>query len=191
MPGKRGSGKSGQSSRPKTSTARRLSKALKKHHAQVRQIAKKEHIPYAEARRRTKEVFIETIRRGQRKAADTWFRIGERKDGSAIYRRIKPKDVPKAKTIEDAKRLTYGPRKRFADVQRSIGHFQYWALVDRVGRMFDLPASDARKLLKRMVEEMTRTARQHGVKRTYRSRDAAAVLEYSDRYQYVRDEFGI
>lgn len=38
---------------------------------------------------------------------------------------------------------------------------------------------------------MTRTAKLHGVKKKYRSRDAAAVLEYSDRYQYVRDEFGI
>jgi len=176
---------------PKSARSRRLSKALKKHHAQVRQIVKKEKISYAEARRRTKEVFIETIRRGERKAADTWVKVGETKTGRAQYRRIDPKDIPKARTIADFGKLAHGPRKYYGDVRRSIGQFQYWALVDRTARMFDLPVSRARQLIARMKEEMTKTARRHGKQRTYRSRDAVAVLEYSDRYQSVRLEFGI
>lgn len=177
--------------RSTTAAGRRLSQSLKKHHAQARQIAKKEKISYPEARKRTKEVFIETIRRASRKAVDTWFRVGETKTGKGQWRRVKPKDIPKIKTLKDAKKYTYGHRVGFAKVQRSISQFHYWALVDRISRQWDLSIADARRLLTRMKQEMTMTARLHGVKRNYRVRDAAAVLEYTDRYQNVRMEFGI
>jgi len=174
----------------KTAHGRRLSKALKKHHAIARQIAKKEKIPYLEARRRTKETFIDTIRRGGRKAAETWIRVTPF-DKKGKWKRIDPFDVPKAKTFADASKLAYGPRVGFDRVRRSTAQFQYWGLVDRMARMFELPLSKARELLTRMREEMTRTARMYGKKRHYRIRDAAAVLEHSDRYQSLRFEFGI
>lgn len=174
----------------KTARGRRLSKALKKHHAIARQIAKKEKIPYLEARHRTKETFIDAIRRGGRRAANTWIRVTPF-DKPGRWKRIKADDIPKVRTFEDASKLSYGRRVGFDRVRRSTAQFQYWSLVDRIGRMFDLSVGDARKILTRMQEEMTRTARRYGKRRTYRARDAAAVLEYSDRYQNVRMEFGI
>ena len=174
----------------KTARGRRISKALRKHHAIARQIAKKEKIPYPEARHRTKETFIDTIRRGGRKAATQWIRVTPF-DKKGLWKRIEPQDVRKVKTFDDAKKLSYGPRVAFDRVRRSTASYQYWALVDRTARMFDLSTTEARQLLTRMREEMTRTARLYGKKRTYRVRDAAAVLEHSDRYQNVRMEFGL
>lgn len=174
----------------KTARGRRISKALKKHHAIARQIARKEKIPYNEARQRTKETFIETIRRGGRRAATTWIRVTPF-DKPGRWKRIEPADIPKVRTFDDAKKMSYGPRVGFDRVRRSTAQYQYWSLVDRTSRLFDLPTNKARELLTRMREEMTRTARAFGKKRTYRVRDAAAVLEHSDRYQHIRAEFGI
>lgn len=174
----------------KTARGRKLSKALKKHHAIARQIAKKEKIPYTEARKRTQETFIDTIRRGGRKAASTWIRVTPF-DKPGRWKRIEAEDVRRVKTFDDAKKLSYGPRVGFDRVRRSTAQFQYWGLVDRTARMFDLSMSEARQLLTRMQQEMTATARAHGKRRTYRIRDAAAVLEHSDRYQHVRAEFGL
>jgi len=174
----------------KTARGRRIAKALKKHHAMARQIAKKEKIPYSEARRRTKETFIDAIRRGGRKAANTWIRVTPF-DEPGRWKRIETADIRKVKTFQDAKELSYGRRVGFDRVRRSTAQFQYWSLVDRTARMFGLSTSKARELLTRMREEMTRTARQFGKKRNYRIRDAAAVLEHSDRYQNIRMEFGI
>ena len=173
-----------------TARGRRIAKALRKHHAIARQIAKKEKIPYLEARRRTTETFIDAIRRGGRKAATTWIRVTPF-DKPGRWKRIDAKEVQKARTFEDASRLAFGRRVGFDRVRRSTAQYQYWALVDRVSRMFDLPLGEARKLLTRMRQEMALTARLYGKKRTYRVRDAAAVLEYSDRYQNIRMEFGI
>jgi len=174
----------------KTARGRKISKGLKRYHAIVKQIARKEKLTYSEARPHYKETFIETIRRGGRKAVNTWIRVTPF-DKPGKWKRIKPEDIPKARTFEDASKLSYGRRVGFDRVRRSIGQYQYWGLVDRMARMFDLPPAQARKLITRMREEMTRTARAFGKKRTYRARDAAAVLEHSDRYQHVRMEFGI
>lgn len=174
----------------KTARGRKLSKALKKHHAIARQIAKKEKISYPEARKRTQETFIDTIRRGGRKAASTWIRVTPF-DKKGKWKRIDAADVRKVVTFDDAKKLSYGPRVGFDRVRRSTAAYQYWGLVDRTARMFDLSMTEARQLLTRMQQEMTTTARAHGKKRTYRIRDAAAVLEHSDRYQHVRAEFGL
>lgn len=174
----------------KTARGRRISKALKKHHAITRQIAKKEKIPYKEARKRTQETFIETIRRGGRKAATQWIRVTPF-DKPGRWKRIEAADVRKVKTFEDASTFSYGRRVGFDRVRRSSAQYQYWALVDRTARMFDLPIAEARKLITEMQQEMTLTARAHGKKRTYRARDAAAVLEHSDRYQNVRMRFGL
>ncbi len=174
----------------KTARGRRIAKALKKHHAIARQIAKKEKIPYLDARRRTSETFIETIRRGGRKAANTWIRVTPF-DKPGRWKRIKTDDIRKVKTFEDASKMAFGRRVGFDRVRRSTAQFQYWSLVDRMARMFDLPLGRARELLSRMQHEMKLTARLHGKKRTYRIRDAAAVLEHSDRYQNIRLEFGI
>ncbi len=174
----------------KTARGRRIAKALRKHHAMARQIARKEKISYKEARRRTKETFIETIRRGGRKAAQTWIRVTPF-DKPGRWRRIEAAEVRKVKTFDDARKLSFGPRVGFDRVRRSMAQYQYWSLVDRTARMFDLPIAEARKLLTRMQQEMTATARAFGKKRTYRIRDAAAVLEHSDRYQNIRAEFGL
>lgn len=174
----------------KTARGRRLSKALKKHHAIARQIQKKEKISYLEARQRTKETFIDAIRRGGRKAASTWIRVTPF-DKPGRWKRIKALDVSKVKTFADASRLGYGRRVGFDRVRRSKAQYQYWSLVDRIARMFDLPIAQARKLLTEMQQEMTLTARLHGKRRTYRARDAAAVLEYSDRYPKIRMRFGL
>jgi len=173
-----------------TARGRRIAKSLRKHHAIARQIAKKEKIPYLEARRRTQETFIDTIRRGGRKAATTWIRVTPF-DKPGRWKRIKASDVRYVKTFEDASKWAYGRRVGFDRVRRSTAQFQYWALVDRTARQFGLSLPEARALLSRMRQEMTLTARLYGKKRTYRMRDAAAVLEYSDRYQNVRMEFGI
>ena len=173
-----------------SATGRRISKALRKHHAIAHQIARKEKISYLEARRRTTETFIDAIRRGGRKAATTWIRVTPF-DKPGRWKRIEASKVQEARTFEDASKLASGPRVGFDRVRRSTAGYQYWALVDRTARMFDLPLAKARELLTRMREEMQRTARAHGKKRTYRIRDAAAVLEYSDRYQNIRMEFGI
>jgi hypothetical protein len=174
----------------KTARGRRIAKALRRHHAIAHQIQKKEKIPYLEARHRTQETFIETIRRGGRKAANTWIRVTPF-DKPGRWKRITLADVQKVRTFEEASKFGYGRRVGFRRVQRSTAGFQYWALVDRIARAYDLPIARARELLTRMKEEMTRTARMYGKKRIYRARDAAAVLEYSDRYQNVRMEFGI
>lgn len=174
----------------KTARGRRISKALKKHHAIARQIQKKEKITYLEARARTKETFIEAIRRGGRRAAETWIRVTPF-DKPGKWKRIDAHDVPKVKTFDDAKKFSHGPRVGFEAVRRSTAQYQYWSLVERISRMFDLPTKEARQLLTQMREEMTRTARAFGKKRSYRIRDAAAVLEHSDRYQNIRNQFGI
>ena len=174
----------------KTARGRKISKALKKHHAQARQIAKKEKIPYREARQRTTETFIDTIRGAQRKAANTWIRVTPF-DKPGRWKRIEPADIRQVRTFADASKFGFGPRVGFDIVRRSQAGYQYWNLVDRTSRMFDLSTTEARNLLTRMREEMTLTARLHGKKRTYRVRDAAAVLEHTDRYQNVRAEFGI
>jgi len=174
----------------KTARGRRIAKGLRRYHAIVRQIAKKEKIPYREARPLYKETFIETIRRGGRKAANTWIRVTPF-DKPGRWKRITVADVQKVRTFEEASKFGYGRRVDFERVRRSTAQFQYWALVDRIARQYDLPLARARELLTRMKEEMTRTARMYGKKGTYRARDAAAVLEYSDRYQNVRMEFGI
>jgi len=174
----------------KTARGRRISKALRRHHAIAHQIAKKEKIPYLEARRRTSETFIDAIRRGGRKAATTWIRVTPF-DKPGRWKRIQAEAVREVRTFEDAARLSYGRRVGFDRVRRSTAQYQYWSLVDRTARLFDLPLSQARELLTRMKEEMTATARMYGKKRTYRIRDAAAVLEYSDRYQNIRMEFGL
>ncbi len=173
----------------KTARGRKISKALRKHHARTRQIARKEKISYSEARKVDKETFIETIRRGGRKSA-TWIRVTPF-DKPGRWKRIKPADIPKARTFADAAKFGFGPRKKYSSVQRSTAAYQYWALVDRTARQFGLPIAEARRLLTAMQAEMTRTARQFGKKRTYRIRDAAAVLEHSDRYQNIRRSFGI
>jgi hypothetical protein len=173
-----------------TARGRRISKALRKHHAIARQIAKKEKIPYLEARHRTTETFIDAIRRGGRKAATTWIRVTPA-EKPARWKRIDAQVIRDVKTFEDASRLSHGRRVGFERVRRSTAQFQYWSIVDRTARQFDLSIADARKLLSRMREEMARTARQYGKKRSYRVRDAAAVLEYSDRYQNIRMEFGL
>lgn len=174
----------------KTAKGRRISKGLRRYHAIVRQIAKKEKISYEEARPRYKETFIDAIRRGGRKAATTWIRVTPF-DKPGRWKRIEAADIPKVRTFEDAKKLSYGRQVGFDRVRRSTAQFQYWSLVDRTARMFDLPMNEARKLLSAMQQEMTRVARAHGKRRTYRTRDAAAVLEYSDRYQNIRMEFGL
>lgn len=174
----------------KTARGRRISKALRKHHAIARQIQKKEKITYLEARQRTKETFIDAIRRSGRKAATTWIRVTEF-DKPGRWKRIEPADVKKVRTFADASKWGFGRRVGFDRVRRSLAGYQYWALVDRTARQFGLPIATARQLLTRMKEEMHRTARLYGKHRTYRIRDAAAVLEYSDRYQNIRMEFGI
>jgi len=174
----------------KTAKGRKIAKALKKHHARVRQIAKKEKVSYLEARRIDKETFIETIRRGGRKAANTWIRVTPF-DKPGKWKRIKTVDIPKVVTFKDAQKYSYGERAPFEIVRRSTAQFQYWGLVDRMSRMFELPKTEARSLLSAMQAEMTRTARAYGKKRNYRIRDAAAVLEHSDRYQNIRAQFGL
>lgn len=174
----------------KTARGRRISKALKKHHAIARQIAKKEKIPYTQARQRTQETFIDAIRRGGRKAATSWIRVTPF-DKPGRWKRIEAADISKVKTFADARAMSVGRQVGFDRVRRSTAQYQYWSLVDRTARMFELSTTEARQLLTRMREEMASTARLHGKHRTYRVRDAAAVLEYSDRYQYVRAEFGL
>ncbi len=174
----------------KTARGRKISKALRKHHARVRQIQRKEKVSYLEARHIDSEAFIETIRRGGRKAANTWIRVTPF-DKPGRWKRILTKDIPQVRTFEDAAKFSFGKRVGFDRVRRSTAGYQYWGLVDRVARMFDLPLGDARQLLRRMQQEITLTARMYGKKRTYRIRDAAAVLEHSDRYQNVRKEFGL
>lgn len=168
----------------KTALGRRLSRKLKEHHARVRQIQKKEPwLDYASARRRDKESFIETIRHSGRRADQVWIEVPSKR------KYIEWKKVLPGKPAEV--RYTYGRRYRGHEVNRSRAQFTYWALVERTAKMWGLSIQDARRLITRMKEEMTRLARQHGVKKKYRSRDAVAVLEYSDRYQSVRMEFGI
>src|SRR5262245_49941534 len=133
----------------KTARGRRIAKALKKHHAMARQIARKEKISYLEARHRTKETFIETIRRGGRRAANSWIRVTPF-DKPGRWKRISVSDLPKVRTFDDAAKFSFGRRVGFDRVRRSTAQFQYWALVDRTARMFGLPLAQARKLLTEM-----------------------------------------
>jgi len=86
-------------------------------------------------------------------------------------------------------------RKGMARVEAS---YTYWGLVDRIARMFELPMMQARELLTRVRAEMEAVARRAKAMGTnfsgrvkMRTRDAAWVLENSDRYPKIRMEFGI
>lgn len=166
----------------KTLRARRISKALKKFHAKARLIQEKEpSLTYREAAARVKESFIGTVRRIDEKFLQRWFTMDREHD---IYKRLLPG--------KPAKRIfTYGPDMGLQDVLRSRGVMVYWGLIHRMSDMLGLSIEKTRSLFRDMKEAMKAAARSVGKKRTFRTRDVAAVIEFSDRYPKVRQAYGI
>ncbi len=181
-------------SRSKTARGRRASKALKRYHAKARQIQKKEGGSYLEARRRVTESLIDTIRASGRKAVQTWFRVKKVETKTEVkqwWKRVKATDVYKIKTPADIRKYTFGPQVRTPVMQKSMQMTTYWELVNRTARYWDLTTSKARALIRDMKQAMTEAAKQGAGRKSFRSRDVVAMLEFSDRYPKIRMRYGI
>lgn len=170
------------------SRRRRQSRLLKAYHAKVKRIARSEGVSYSEAREIYPRAFMRAIEKAKKRLKPTFLqteiRIDELGERYGVWKRIE-----QGKPREE--KYAIGPERSYTDVMRSLHLWTYHNMVDYLMAMFGKSRQQVRELMRDMKEAMKAEARIYGVSRQFRARDVAAVIIYSDRYQYVRAQHGI
>ena len=101
-----------------------------------------------------------------------------------IWKKVKPGMDAKFKN-------TYGRRLTFSDVARSFGLSTYHGLVQHLMQLFGKTRAEVVRMMQDFREAMKTAARSVGKSTRFRSRDIAAVIEFSERYPKLRIQYGI
>lgn len=170
------------------SRRRRQSRLLKAYHAKIRRIADTEKVSYAQAKQIYPKAFMHAVEKAKRRLKPTFIETEVRQDDKGerygVWKRViqgKPRDT----------KFTEGPELAYGDVARSLHLWTYNNIVDYLMAMFGKSRTEIRSLMRDMKAAMIHEARIYGASRQFRARDVAAVIIYSDRYQYVRVQYGV
>ncbi len=173
--------------KPKSKTLRRkLSKKLKAYHARVRRIQESEpELTYMEARHVERRSFMHTIEKVARKVAPRFLEIAiDPKTKQGIWKKVKPGKPVKYQN-------TFGKRMKFSEVMRSFSLSTYHGLVSHLMQLFGKPRAEIVRMMQDFRAGMVEAARSVGKSTRFRSRDIAAVIEFSERYPKLRIKYGI
>ena len=174
------------SKKTKSKTLRRkLSKKLKAYHARVRRIQEAEQIPYAEARRIERRSFMHTIEKVAKRVRPRFLEVAiDPKTKLGIWKKVRPGMDAKFKN-------TFGKRMTFSQVMRSFSLTTYHGLVQHLMQLFGKSRQEIVRMMQDFREAMKAAARSVGKSTLFRSRDIAAVIEFSERYPKLRIQYGI
>jgi hypothetical protein len=101
-----------------------------------------------------------------------------------IWKKVKPGKPVKFKN-------TFGKRMSYSEVMRSFSMSTYHGLVSHLMQLFGKTRAEVVRMMQDFREAMKTAARAAGKSMQFRSRDIAAVIEFSERYPKLRMQYGI